>query len=332
MIRKALERCWWQKHKSLLAVLLLPLSWLFKLIIIVRRFVLSKQQRPFMIPVVVIGNLSVGGNGKTPMIISLANELQKIGLKVGIVSRGYGAKAKSFPLLVSTDSLVETVGDEPLLIVKKTACPLVISPNRVEAILHLQGAYSLDVVLCDDGLQHYRMHRDLELLLIGSPLGLGNECLLPAGPLREPKSRLQQVDFVLSNQRTYHAIKAYSIKLDKFYFLKDELELSIEQLKDKELTVVTAIAKPERFFLFLHNLGLSFSKRAFPDHYFFTKEDLSIKQGLILMSEKDAIKCQAFAENIVVVSINFVLEPAFWQDFINKLKDVHQTGGVPCIQ
>ncbi len=324
MIARAFERLWWQRERGLFAILLQPFAYGFRCVSSLRRWWLVKQQAAFSVPVVVVGNLSVGGNGKTPMIISLANRLKEHGFCPGIVSRGYGGIAPFYPMPVLADSKVTEVGDEPLLIVRKTGLPMVVSPKRVEAVQMLIEHYGCDLVLSDDGLQHYRMHRDLELVLISKESGLGNQQLLPAGPLREPLSRLQSVDFVLSAESSLLAKKGYTLKFKGFYYLDSGEAVTLECLRLQPLVAITAIAKPVRFFHLLRSMELSFEERCFNDHHFFSEEDLMVKDGYVVVTEKDAVKCHNFAKNVIVAAIDFVIEPSFWQDFIIKLENVRK--------
>ncbi|MDP6653915.1 MAG: tetraacyldisaccharide 4'-kinase, partial [Gammaproteobacteria bacterium] len=181
--------------------MLWPVAALFQLLAALRRRQQERNRRPpaRQIAVVIIGNIAVGGTGKTPLLITLANQLQANGLTPGIISRGYGGNSASYPLLVATDSKVAECGDEALLLVEKTGCPLVIDPDRVAALEHLIAKSNVDVVLSDDGLQHYRLARQLEVCVVDGQRLFGNGMCLPAGPLREPISRLQQVDFIVVN-------------------------------------------------------------------------------------------------------------------------------------
>ena len=316
---RALEKTWWQTRKTWFAYVLLPFVPFYWCVSRLRQAYLKRQQKSFLVPVVVIGNITVGGNGKTPFLIALAKALRQAGFSPGIVSRGYSAKTKTFPFVVRRDHSALLVGDEPLMLAKKTECPVVISPNRQEAINHLLANFPCDIVLSDDGLSHYAMHRDIEIILMDSQHQLGNQLLLPAGPLREPRQRLNAADFIVSDKASDFAKAAYTLKMSHLYFLQDNKPVSIEDLKGQPLTAISAIAKPTRFFKLLRSLGLAFTRRTFQDHHAFSQEDVKVDEGLILMTEKDAVKCIDFAENIVVLAIDFELAPAFWQDFSNTL-------------
>jgi len=192
-----IERAWYHKAKWLYA--LWPLHWLFTKLAARRRKRLSVKAEKWPVPVVVVGNISVGGTGKTPLLIALVAHLKNQGINPGVVSRGYGGKSENFPVNVTGDTAVQESGDEALLIVRHCGCPVVIDPDRVSAITCLLDRYSVDVVLCDDGLQHYAMARDIELIVVDGERQFGNELCLPAGPLREPLSRLGEADLVVVN-------------------------------------------------------------------------------------------------------------------------------------
>ncbi|HEX5842164.1 MAG TPA: tetraacyldisaccharide 4'-kinase, partial [Pseudomonas sp.] len=199
-LAERLTRAWYAGHPAL--GLLRPLECLY-------RAVVQRKRARFLagegeiyrapVPVVVVGNITVGGTGKTPMILWLIEHCRSLGLRVGVVSRGYGAQPPHLPWRVQAEQSASVAGDEPLLIVQRSGVPLMIDPDRSRAVAALLAAESLDLILSDDGLQHYRLARDLELVLIDAARGLGNQRCLPAGPLREPAERLQSVDALLYN-------------------------------------------------------------------------------------------------------------------------------------
>jgi len=195
----ALERAWYKPCSWALA--LLPLSYLFRGVAAGRKAYLQSryQAKPFAVPVVVVGNIAVGGTGKTPLIIRLVHSLQAEGIRPGIVSRGYGGQPSKLPRKVAADSSAQEFGDEPVLIAREANCPVVVDSDRVAAVQYLIDEFDVDVVLSDDGLQHYRMHRDLEIAVLDARRGLGNGQCLPAGPLREAPGRLDDVDFIVLN-------------------------------------------------------------------------------------------------------------------------------------
>lgn len=288
-------------HKSWQAIILWPLSMLFGLIIVIRRIFyrlgLFSSYRA-NVPVVIVGNLSVGGNGKTPMVIWLTQQLQECGLNVGIISRGYGSQSKTFPLLVTITSDPVLTGDEPLLMAKRTGAPVCISPNRQKAIELLQKNFSIDVIIADDGLQHYKLQRDIEIVVMDAERGFGNSFLLPAGPLREPQVRLKSVDFLLINGKSNH-LSQYIMRLIPKVAIN---LLTGEQRYLNEFERVNAIAgigNPQRFFSMLQGLNIQLEKQqSFSDHQAFTPHLLAaFPQNIpLFMTEKDAVKCQTFAQ------------------------------------
>lgn len=296
---------WFQKlwqSKSLASLLLLPVSWLFGLLIAFRhllyRFnILKTHQLP--VPLIVVGNISVGGTGKTPMVIYLAKHLQAAGYNPGIISRGYGGEQTGLVDAASTPSLM---GDEPVLMAKRTGLPVSVNPDRVAAAQTLLRAFpECNVLISDDGLQHYRLHRDIEIALVNTH-GLGNQRLLPAGPLREGLSRLQSVDMIVNSGElpipSSEALDVYQMRLkgDVFHTLDDKQSHSAMFFKDKVVYAIAAIGHPQRFFASLSALGLRVNKRVFSDHHLFKRSDFTdIEQHTLLMTEKDAVKCQALS-------------------------------------
>ena len=194
-----LERGWYRDNW--LTRLLAPLAWLFAAISRWRRRVLSRaaQRQSLPVPVIVVGNISVGGTGKTPLLITLVETLRRDGFRPGVISRGYGGKAPNYPFMVGGDTPPQQGGDEPVLIASQCQCPVVVDPDRLQAAHYLLTHSDCNVILSDDGLQHYRLPRDIEIAVVDGQRGFGNRRLLPAGPLREPVSRLDEVDFVVCN-------------------------------------------------------------------------------------------------------------------------------------
>lgn len=308
------DKIWYQQH--VISWLLYPFSLLFWIIAKCRTYLLKRFfQTTFNTPIIVVGNITVGGVGKTPLVIELSQQLKKRGLDVGIVSRGYGAKARQFPLEVTGTECAVEVGDEPLLIAQKTRCPVFIAPKRVQAVKALISQYQPDIIISDDGLQHYRLGRSIEIAVIDGKRGLGNGFCLPAGPLREEKARLKTVDYVIVNSGAWP--KAYQMNL----IPKDIVLLQTNQaIKacdfNGKVAAVAAIGHPKRFFSTLDALGLSYRAYSFPDHYQFKPTDLNFKEKWIVMTEKDAVKCQSFVQdNYCVLPVKAKIEDVFWEDF-----------------
>jgi tetraacyldisaccharide 4'-kinase len=270
-------------------------------------------------PLIVVGNITVGGTGKSPMIIHLTELLQAQGLNVGIVSRGYGGKAKEVPQLVFNASSAIEVGDEPLMIARRTGTPVCVHPNRALAVNHLIEHYEIDVVLSDDGLQHYSMHRDIEIVMIDGQRLFGNGFCIPAGPMREGMERLKNVDRIVINGQSrlnlpeLQNADTMQLVAHRLYNLRDPNQLTdLTQLQGRTIHAIAGLGNPQRFFSTLENSGLRVVRHAFGDHHKFTAEDLDFEASLIIMTEKDAVKCEAFARsNMWVLPIDALISSDF---------------------
>lgn len=286
--------------------LLLPFEILFRAATALRRRcyrsgVLPSWRAP--VPVIVIGNLSVGGTGKTPVAIALCQALQREGFRPGIVSRGYRAQPPRFPHQVAGDDSAAIAGDEPLLIARRTGCPVVIAPQRAAAARFLLQHNECDVLICDDGLQHYALQRDIECVVVDAARRFGNGRCLPVGPLREPLARLRGVDAILENGAAHSDANAkrYGFALQPGTFLNPNSGeiLAPQQWAQRypRAHAVAGIGNPARFFDSLRALGCAIEAHAFPDHHAFTAADLHFNDALpIAMTEKDAVKCAAYAD------------------------------------
>ncbi|MBS6027108.1 MAG: tetraacyldisaccharide 4'-kinase [Haemophilus pittmaniae] len=290
---------WYTRSK--IAWLLLPFSLLFWLISQVRRSlfqlgILATYRAPK--PVIIVGNLSVGGNGKTPVVVWLVEQLRQRGLKVGVISRGYGSRAESYPLLVSAQTDPKCGGDEPVLIAKRTGAAVAISANRREAVELLLKSADCDLIIADDGLQHYKLQRDLEIVVMDAQRALGNGFVLPAGPLRELPRRLKSVDFVITNG-------GQNVYSDAVMQLKPHYAVNLHSGEPRPLNsfsegvAMAGIGNPQRFFTMLEDLGIHLSQtHAFADHQPFDEQLLNAMSRTqpLFMTEKDAVKCSAFAQ------------------------------------
>ncbi|MFJ7884983.1 tetraacyldisaccharide 4'-kinase [Pseudomonas sp. NPDC096917] len=295
-----LLRAWYNGHPLLR--LLSPLECLYRRVVERKRarFVAGEGDiyRP-PVPLIVVGNITVGGTGKTPLILWLIEHCQRKGLRVGVVSRGYGANPPSLPWRVTAQQSAAQAGDEPLLIVQRTGVPLMIDPDRSRAVKALLASEPLDLILSDDGLQHYRLARDLELVLIDNARGLGNGHCLPAGPLREPVERLESVDAVLYNGADCDPQAGFAFKLQPSALIN--LRSGERQPLDffapgQALHAVAGIGNPQRFFTTLEALHWRPVAHAFADHAPYSAEVLSFTPSLpLVMTEKDAVKCRDFA-------------------------------------
>lgn len=282
--------------------LLLPLSWLYGLVSgairLTYRLGLKRAWRA-PVPVVVVGNLTAGGNGKTPVVIWLVEQLQKRGIRPGVVSRGYGGKATHYPLLLTADTTTAEAGDEPVLIYQRTGVPVAVSPVRSDAVQALLAGHAVDIIITDDGLQHYALARDKEIVVIDGVRRFGNGWWLPAGPMRERASRLQSVDAVIVNggqakpgEIPMHLQPGMAVNL-----LTGERK-AVEQLP--ALVAMAGIGHPPRFFATLEQCGARLEKRVpLADHQALVEgqvDALTVPGQSLIMTEKDAVKCRTFAK------------------------------------
>ena len=292
-MRAALQRSWYGQGRGWL--LLRPLAALFAGVVWIRRRLYRLgwlRSEAVGVPVLVVGNITVGGSGKTPLTLALIEKLQQRGLRVGVVSRGYRGQAEAYPLDVGPESDAREVGDEPLMMALQSGARVVVDPRRPRGARRLveQG---VDVVIADDGLQHYALRRDAEIAVTDARRGLGNGALLPAGPLREPRSRLDTVDLSLVHGP------------DADFWLVPGAAMSIDgQGRSRELAqfvgtpvhAIAGIGDPHRFFDMLRGLGLDVIEHPMPDHYRYRAQDLDFTDDWpLLMTGKDAVKCRGFA-------------------------------------
>jgi tetraacyldisaccharide 4'-kinase len=312
--------------KSLASLSLLPFSAIFFLISLFRKYLYQfnfLKSFKLKVPVVIIGNITLGGTGKTPLIIHLAKELKKNGYYPGIVSRGYGSRATG-PIEVNQKSNIDEVGDEPILIQKHTRMPVFVSRNRVMAAKALIKKYKkIDVILSDDGIQHYRLKRDVEVLVIDGIREFGNEYLLPAGPLREPIYKLNDVDAIVCNYKKVIDSSYLMVYKSKFLVnLKTKQKIPLNKVRLSNIHAIAGIGNPDRFFNDLKSLGLAFDSSAYQDHYRFTEKDFKTMSGKnIIMTEKDAVKCEKFAQdNFWYLPVDVDIDPKFTNVILKKLK------------
>lgn len=314
-LRLVLPRAWYRKHHPL-GYALAPLARLFCLAVSARRFAyrnrLVATHHPG-VPVIVVGNITAGGTGKTPLIIWLANFLRAHHFRPAIIVRGYGGKADHWPQEVRADTDPYLVGDEAVLLARRSACRVMAAPDRVAGARALVARADCNLILSDDGLQHYALERDLEIAVTDGVLGHGNGRCLPAGPLREPVSRLATVDFVIEHL-PFHghggpeqrpggdatgAGTEWTMRLipgDPRDVASGRVTRPLDSFGASPVHAVCGIGHPERFFRTLRQLGLDIRPHAFPDHHAFLPRDLAFEDGLpILMTEKDAVKCHGFA-------------------------------------
>jgi tetraacyldisaccharide 4'-kinase len=272
--------------------------------------------------VIIVGNITVGGTGKTPFVIWLAQWLKAQGYHPGIVSRGVGGEKQTTPYRVEKKDLPAKVGDEAVLLKQRTDCPLVICIDRAAAVRDLLQYANCNIVISDDGLQHYSLGRDIEIVLVDAIRNMGNHCLLPAGPLREPLSRLQEVDFVIfNNGKDTDSYTLSYLPTQLVSLVRPQQKISITNFANKTVHAVAGIGHPERFFSMLTAAGLQVIPHVFPDHYLYQAQDLHFTDAYpIIMTEKDAVKCSAFAdERYWYLSITAKINPQFEQALSAKL-------------
>jgi len=332
-IADALMHAWMKR--GWLASVLWPVSLLFGLLLLLRLFLYRcgwLQQHRLSVPVIVVGNIFIGGTGKTPLTIWLLKQLQQAGYRPGVISRGYGSR-QAIPCVVFAHSQAQEVGDEPLLIARQSGCPVVVGRNRYDAGCVLLNAFpDVNVIVSDDGLQHLALHRDLEIMLFDSRLA-GNGWLLPAGPLREPVARRR--DLTVVNLNEGEAISPLlppdtvrmQLKGDCAQRLTDSSQTLPLSRIDPGLKIVAAagIGNPERFFLMLRNQGVRIEGLALPDHFNFADNPFKdLTADMILITEKDAVKCRGLKEiaddpRIWVVAVEAAVAPGVIHAILKKL-------------
>lgn len=331
----ALHRMWYEGRWY--QWLLLPLTILFYLVSALRRQLFRcgiKTTTTLPVPVIIVGNLSVGGNGKTPLVVALCEYLTRAGYKVGVVSRGYGAGIREFPHQLSTDDTAEQVGDEPLLIARRTGVPVVIDPVRPRAA-QLLVAQNCDVIISDDGLQHYALGRDIECVVTDRRL-FGNGKLLPMGPLREGLWRLASVDFLIVNQAQNplplpegcEGPITCSMQLQPGQLvnvLDPAQQRAISDLEtEPQVTAIAGIGDPPRFFNQLRAMGVKLDHcRALADHHAIGQQD--IPSGCVIMTEKDAVKAVACAhQNCWYQPVDALLPDSFYTQLIERIARINK--------
>lgn len=316
----------WRGH-GLWPILALPFALLFAVLVMLRRFayrigLLSSYRMP--VPVIVVGNLTVGGTGKTPMVLWLVQFLRSRGFHPGIISRGYGSRA-FHPQSVSPTSDPTLAGDEPVLLAQRAQCPVWVGVDRVEVARALLSARpDCDVLVSDDGLQHYRLQRDYEIVVVDGQRRFGNGWMLPAGPMREPVSRVRSVDAVVINSGDVSPGE-YAMRLSGGIFtsLHDRSRTTTaHDFIGRRIHAIAGIGYPARFFGHLRRLGLDIVEHPFPDHHIYQPHELQFEEAdAILMTEKDAVKCAGFAmENAWVLAVDADIDVAFGDRMIEKLE------------
>jgi tetraacyldisaccharide 4'-kinase len=316
----------WQRT-GWLNILLLPLAALFTVIVNIRRWLYQKAWlRTYIspVPVIVIGNITVGGSGKTPLVIWLAQHLRNSGYMPGIVSRGYRGQNRHWPLQVTAETDPQLAGDEPVLLAKHTGCPIYAGPDRPAAIAALLKNTSCAVIISDDGMQHYAMARDIEIAVLDADYGLGNGWMLPAGPLRESPTRLRTVDLQIVNGDAAdgYAMRLAQPRIAPLYDNKPPTDL--QTWRGQAVQAIAGIGHPSRFFNLLTRHHVKVEAYPMPDHHAYQITDFTFRDNRpLLMTEKDAVKCrQLNLTNAWVVSVQAEPDKGFIQDFDRRLKNI----------
>lgn len=280
---------------------LLPLAWLYGAAVALRRAAYRVgvvRSVRVGVPVVIVGNLTAGGSGKTPVVLALAQALREEGRAPGIVSRGYGARISGVRVIQPGDS-ADAVGDEPALMAERRIAPVAIGADRLEAARALLAAHEIDVIISDDGLQHLRLARDVEIVVVDGARGFGNGALLPAGPLREPAARLADIDFVLVNGRDWEGYPAFRLVPGAVRKVADPVDTQpLHAFRGRRVHAVAGIGHPHRFFDMLARAGVFVVPHPMPDHHRFRRADITFGDDLpVLVTEKDAVKCVSIAHD-----------------------------------
>lgn len=330
-----IEKIWFERHPAgvVLNPVLWPLSKLFGLISRRRRQQYQSGKKAAYrapVPVVVVGNITAGGNGKTPVVVWLVEQLQAKGLKPGVVSRGYGGKAPYYPFPVNNDTSTAEAGDEPVLIRRRTGAPVAVSPKRAEAV-KLLLEQDVDVIITDDGLQHYALERDIEIVVIDGQRRFGNQQLIPMGPLRESCDRLLDVDFLICNGGEAQKGEArMQLQPSPLINLVTGERKVVSELKD--VVAMAGIGHPPRFFNTLESLGVTpVVCQSFADHQAFSEQELkqlALKGQHLVMTEKDAVKCHTFAQpDWWYLPVDAVLPQPEAEAIINRIIEVKEEYG-----
>ncbi len=315
---------WYGQNK--LSYLLLPLSGIFSVAAKIRQWKQNQSKIKFSVPIIVVGNIAVGGTGKTPMVTALVKNMQQHGLRPGVASRGYGGQVTQ-TTLVDTSHRADYVGDEPLMIFNNTQATVMVGKNRLNVIESLITDHQCDVIICDDGMQDYRFEHDIEIIMVDGERAFGNHKLLPAGPLRESISRIQKADFVVATSNAIPAISGDCMKLqlNECVQLNNSGNKLLADFKGQTVHAVAGIGNPNRFFNNLTSLGLKVIEHAYPDHAGYELSDFSFSdQNPILMTEKDAVKCQKLGlDNAWYVPVQAILPDNFMSRVYTLLRNMN---------
>lgn len=294
-----IEKIWYQGGPGMIA--LLPAAWLFRGVVAFRRWLYRRgflKINHFPVPLIVVGNITIGGTGKTPFVIWLVRHLRGAGYRPGIVSRGYRGKATAWPQMVTAESDPSRVGDEAVLLAQRCRCPVAVAPDRSAAVRMLLENGDCDIIISDDGMQHYAMGRDIEIVVVDGERRFGNGQLLPAGPLREPVDRLREVNLVIVNGGEVRSEESSLTVMGSYLYnlAEPSRRTEISRFGGQSVHAVAGIGHPERFFDLLRDNGIDVISHPFGDHHAFNADELVFGDDkAVLMTEKDAVKCAPFA-------------------------------------
>lgn len=319
------RRIWYEHHP--LAWLLAPLGWSYQWLMLSRSFLYRSGVLPVHrvgVPVIVVGNISVGGTGKTPLVLWLADYLRGHGYRPGIVSRGYGGRNARGPQQVRVDSDPGQVGDEPVILARRSGCPVAVCRQRYLAALGLVEHAGCDFIISDDGLQHLALDRDIEIAVIDGQRRLGNGLCLPAGPLREGRRRLRRVDIVVSSGRAERGEHAMVFQPGRLQSLGGEEPVALSEWHGCRVHAVAGLGNPGRFFSLLRRHGLHPITHEFPDHHQYKAEELAFDDDYpVVMTEKDAVKCEGLKlHNAWYLPVSVTLPRTFEYRLEHLLKDI----------
>jgi tetraacyldisaccharide 4'-kinase len=327
MVRSALSKkllkFWYAK--STWAVVLAPLSWLFRLISFIRYQYFRQQNKNLSVPIIVVGYITLGGTGKTPFVSWLVKSLIERGYKPGIVMRGYGGNLTARQVIsVQKTNEATLVGDEAKLLANTLSCPVVVGKKRFAAAEHLLARHGVNIIISDDGLQHYALPRDIEIAVIDGEKRFGNGMCLPVGPLRESPNRLKRVDFIVSNGKALDNewLMQTALSNEMYHLHHPKLKANLSDFVGKKVHAIAGLGNPQRFFKMLEEKGIEFIAHAFPDHHRYSKEDFAFKDNYpILMTEKDAVKCKSLSlKDAWVAPLEVNLPLSFIDQIIRKMK------------
>jgi len=325
IVAKCLDEIWYKDH--FVGTWLSGLSFLYIDIVKFRRKMYQKGHKKvtkLAVTVIIVGNITVGGTGKTPLVIYLVEKLKAEGFKPGVISRGYGGQAETWPQVVTADSKPSLIGDEPLLIAQQANCPVAVGPIRADSAKLLLDNNDCDVIISDDGLQHYALHRDIEICVVDGVRRFGNNFYLPSGPLREPQERLKEVDFVVCNGGEPEEGEILMLLEGGFAInMQTKERKSLAEFKGQTgCHAFAGIGNPQRFFDLLAKAGMECATHSFPDHYAYVAKDIQFKDAqAILMTEKDAVKCADIAtDQHWYVPVQAKLESGFTNNLMTLLR------------